>query len=377
MASSSFKAIANLQRQLLLLYNNKDVKAFLGYDDINDKTAWKQISFDIIGGFDDISSSLLFNNNFGIDSTINNISNNTLNIGANNAQIINIGSSSVNNLINIGVNNNFTTINIGDINDIINISGELNVVKTTNTEIQDKLITINGGSIGNGTARNSGIQIRDNNINNQGYIMTNSTGDGFLFKSPENNYIIQLNNSTKNCYILTTDNINNIELANPNSFLITNDDGKLISTNFLDVTTNDLIFNPEKDIINNKIVYYDINKTTSKRVLSIRTINNNPINLLTLHLNQNTSYLIKFNIICKNTVNNYSSSFSGSIKINQFIENSIPETSNFIQLENIYDNFMIDTKILNNLEINTYHLQVQGLLDTIINWNGIFKIISI
>jgi len=166
------------------------VKAFLGYDDINDKTAWKQISFDIIGGFDDISSSLLFNNNFGIDSTINNISNNTLNIGANNAQIINIGSSSVNNLINIGVNNNFTTINIGDINDIINISGELNVVKTTNTEIQDKLITINGGSIGNGTARNSGIQIRDNNINNQGYIMTNSTGDGFLFKSPENNYII-------------------------------------------------------------------------------------------------------------------------------------------------------------------------------------------
>jgi len=38
---------------------------------------------------------------------------------------------------------------------------------------------------------------------------------------------------------------------------------------------------------------------------------------------------------------------------------------------------MIDTKILNNLEINTYHLQVQGLLDTIINWNGIFKIISI
>jgi len=51
-----------------------------------------------------------------------------LNIGEN-ATLINIGSSN---------NTDMKTINIGGKNDIVNIQGALNSIKTTNTEIMDK-----------------------------------------------------------------------------------------------------------------------------------------------------------------------------------------------------------------------------------------------
>jgi hypothetical protein len=89
--------------------------------------------------------------------------NDILNIGSSNANTINIGNSTNTNTINIGTNNNFTTINIGDANDIVNIAGEFNVIKTNNVEIFNKKITLNKDSIGSGTARGCGINIRDNN----------------------------------------------------------------------------------------------------------------------------------------------------------------------------------------------------------------------
>ena len=46
----------------------------------------------------------------------------------------------------------------------------MNNIETTNLEISDKLITLNKGASGNNTSGNAGIQIRDNGINNKGYI---------------------------------------------------------------------------------------------------------------------------------------------------------------------------------------------------------------
>jgi hypothetical protein len=40
------------------------------------------------------------------------------------------------------------------------------------------------------TARDAGIKIKDNNDDNKGYILTSSTGNYFVLKAPENDYIL-------------------------------------------------------------------------------------------------------------------------------------------------------------------------------------------
>jgi hypothetical protein len=95
-------------------------------------------------------------------------------------------------IINIGKNVGVKTINIGNSGDTINISG----LQTSELIVNNKLITLNKNSVGSGTARNAGFQIRDNNDDSIAYIKTNVNGTGYLMKSPENGTIIdfQLNN---------------------------------------------------------------------------------------------------------------------------------------------------------------------------------------
>jgi hypothetical protein len=147
----------------------------------------------------------------------------TLNIGNDNASILNIGTSANVNTINIGTGIASTTINIGGTDGIVNLLANVNYIQSNNLEIYDNTITLNKGSTGSGTARGSGIHIRDNDIDDQGYITVNSLGTGWLFKSPENasvldlqinnfsNGILKCNNSQITSSILTISEIQNLQ----------------------------------------------------------------------------------------------------------------------------------------------------------------------
>jgi hypothetical protein len=101
----------------------------------------------------------------------------------------------VNGTLDIGTTN-ASIINIGSINSIVNILSNVNYIQSNVLEVDDNTITLNKGSIGSATARGSGIHIRDNDIDDQGYIIVNTLGTGWLLKAPEHTTIldIQLNN---------------------------------------------------------------------------------------------------------------------------------------------------------------------------------------
>jgi hypothetical protein len=108
------------------------------------------------------------NINIGCDSTTSAVN---IACGANN-QTVNIGT---------GVTGQ-TTINIGGPSDIINISGNLQSIQTTDIAITDKSITLNKGGLVN-TGDGVGFEIEENN-NITGYIKTDTTRGAFLFKTP-------------------------------------------------------------------------------------------------------------------------------------------------------------------------------------------------
>lgn len=155
------------------------------------------------------------------NTTTNNITSNSLFCGNINASVLNLGTSASS--INIGCGSALQTVNIGSsgggtttinigetTSDIVNIAGTIVNVTSQNLLVTDKLISLNVGAVGASTARNSGLQIRDNNIDNQAYIQTSSTGDFYNIKAPENNFILNTPVLTQNETIATTANISGL-----------------------------------------------------------------------------------------------------------------------------------------------------------------------
>ena len=150
----------------------------------------------IIDGTLSITNSSFNISNIITDSVDSAINNGTLNIGKEKSNIINIGAHNAIQTINIGTGGiNNTQINIGGIGDTVNIAGNLNYIQANILQIDDKTITLNRGSVGAGTARGAGIEIRDNNTNNSGYIIIGDDGKSIVIKAPEEtqNAMIQLN----------------------------------------------------------------------------------------------------------------------------------------------------------------------------------------
>lgn len=106
-----------------------------------------------------------------------------LNIGTKTStETINFGTASTTQLINIGTGAGVTTINIGGAGDTVNIAGTLTWVQTTNTQVTDKLITLNKGgttSSGDGT----GIEVEENSIIT-GYVKVGNTRASWAFSTP-------------------------------------------------------------------------------------------------------------------------------------------------------------------------------------------------
>ena len=126
-----------------------------------------------------------------IDSVDNNSS---LSIGQN-ASSIYIGS---------GNSNDSQIITIGSGNDVINILGKTNYIETTNTQIKNKILTLNEGASGNNQSGLVGIQIRDNDNDNEGYIITSSDGSNITIKAPQESQEVYIKSHPSNFYDLTT-----------------------------------------------------------------------------------------------------------------------------------------------------------------------------
>jgi predicted acyltransferase (DUF342 family) len=105
----------------------------------------------------------------------------SLTIGGTNAGNITIKTSS-------GANNMLT---LGDANSNVQIFGNLTLpgsvtsTNINNLEIKNKTILLNDEATGLNVSKFCGIQIRDNNVDNRGYILTNGRSDGYLFKSSQ------------------------------------------------------------------------------------------------------------------------------------------------------------------------------------------------
>jgi len=105
----------------------------------------------------------------------------SLTIGGTNAGNITIKTSS-------GANN---TLTLGDTNSNVKILGNLTLPGTitstniNNLEIKNKTILLNDEATGVNVSKFCGIQIRDDNLDNKGYILTNGRSDGYIFKSSQ------------------------------------------------------------------------------------------------------------------------------------------------------------------------------------------------
>jgi hypothetical protein len=160
-----------------------------------------------------MSGDLYFTANKGIDSQYSDVGNSILGLGQTNANVIILG------------NNLSTTYINGTLNVEMANFNTANNVSVNNLDVDNKIITLNKNSVGSGTAKNAGILIRDNNIDDQGFFRVNQFGSGFIMKAPENEFIYT--------FPILTDN---------SRFLIDHGDqnvyGKLLFNNGIDSITN-------------------------------------------------------------------------------------------------------------------------------------------
>ena len=68
----------------------------------------------------------------------------------------------------------------------LTLPGSVTSTNVNNLEIKNKTILLNDEVVGNNVSTFSGLQIRDDGVDNKGYFLTNGRSDGFLFKSSQN-----------------------------------------------------------------------------------------------------------------------------------------------------------------------------------------------
>ena len=74
----------------------------------------------------------------------------------------------------------------------LTLPGSVTSTNVNNLEIKNKTILLNDEANGLKVANFSGIQIRDDNVDNKGYFLTNGRSDGYLFKSSQSTNRVNL-----------------------------------------------------------------------------------------------------------------------------------------------------------------------------------------
>jgi len=124
-------------------------------------------SLNVLKAGDTMSGLLLADG--GVDVTITG-GTAILNLGSDNADIVNLATATKGQIINIGTGGSgATTINIGSVGDSVNIQGVLTAINTINMEVFNKVITLNNGGL-TSTGFDAGIEVEEAGIV-AGYIM--------------------------------------------------------------------------------------------------------------------------------------------------------------------------------------------------------------
>ena len=160
--------------------------------------------------------------------------------------------------------------------------------------------------------------------------------------------------------------------------MIVNDgNGKLSESSYINVASNDLKINPTNDVvIQSKVLYYDTDKKTSKRVITLISSNDTVTDIFTLNTLPNTCSYVNFELIANNNTDKKSGSYSGLIKINQGDVNTSPVVSDIINYITILDSEMINTEVNKTVSNNMMKINVKGVDTKTINWRMIIKILS-
>lgn len=119
----------------------------------------------------------------------------------NSGNALNIGSSA--SVLNLGSSNQAKIINIGGVNDVVNVLGKTNYIETTNIQIKNKVLVLNEGEAGNLQSAGVGLYFRDNDLDNKGYIVVGPNGDEFDIKAPQNDNIFKIKEVPSDFYDLT------------------------------------------------------------------------------------------------------------------------------------------------------------------------------
>jgi hypothetical protein len=157
--------------------------------------------------------------------------------------ILNIGKSSTN--INIGaeLNEDIKVINIGGNNDIVNIKGTTNFIKTNNLQIENKIITLNKGAVGNIQSGSVGFQIRDNDSDSKGYFITNAASNEFHFKTPQDETVFKLKKNPNDLYDIATKVYVDSLIEVKNNELTSIQASQLQLTNDISIVNNNVLNN--------------------------------------------------------------------------------------------------------------------------------------
>ena len=335
--------------------------------------------------------------------------------------VLNVSDIDCNSILNIGLNSNTInlgnsatqkTINIGNVNDIVNIMGITNNIESNNTVITDKNIVLNNGAIGNSTSGLSGLNIYDNGIPNQGYITTSSDSTQFLLKPPQSDHIFKITNNPTGFYDLSTklyvdsqdsylqSNITNLlsqqtnlnnEISNINQVMVvkpTNGDtttflcgdGTFLTpsiNNFLidnSVATTKLILpNNSNQYLNGSGQWtsININDPTTKTYVDSQITNLSNIQILDenhISLLQSDNTLNKNNI---NSINTLLSSYSNTTQVNSLINTATSNLQNNTQVNSLINTSLLPysttTQINSLITTATTNLQTSTQVNSLIN----------
>ena len=124
------------------------------------------------------------------------------------------------NTLNIGTDSNTSTINIGNNNTSVNLFGSFEYVNATNLAISDSAITLNNGGA-SGTSGGAGILINEGS-NTVSYVKLSSDRNSFLFKTPVNSNVLNINlsnngvNINGGAFVINSNNYVGIGRPSPN-----------------------------------------------------------------------------------------------------------------------------------------------------------------
>ena len=199
----------------------------------------------------------------------------TLNLGSGNATIINLGTASHTQIVNIDTGSATKTINIGVAGDTVNFAGTVNSITTSNSNVTNKTMTLNvGGAAGSST--NAGILIEEAGAD-PGYLEIDGTRDSWLLKAPATAGIITVTPGSAGFTINQgSHNPITINNATPNGLSV--DSNQVVSLELASSSTTGALSSTDWNTFNNQTLSGDVTGSFGNTQIGTGIIVNSDIN---------------------------------------------------------------------------------------------------